>query len=219
MKNNILLIAAVTVVSLVVIVLAVVFSTSDGKDDESSNSNKPAVSDTVSTAPTEKPQSTSSEPTTEPEPVVTTTSATTTEPPESSQPEEKQPEVMTSDAQTIIATARSLIGIEFMDGGDTPDGFDNSGFIYHVLRENGYITCPRNVTAQSEWGSAGGYNNLQPGDLVFFQEDGFTGATFGGIYIGDGKMIACLMPGTSVMEIDITSNYYQNTFYCCVKYL
>ena len=40
-----------------------------------------------------------------------------------------------------------------------------------------------------------------------------TVAEFGGIYEGDGKMIACLMPGTKVKEVDITTGYYTKHFY------
>lgn len=115
-------------------------------------------------------------------------------------------------AEDIILLARSLIGTDFSDGGDSPQsGFDNSGFIYYVLRENGYITCPRGVSAQSNWGTQVTYSELSPGDLVFFSENGVS-AEFGGIYAGDGIMIACLMPGTQVKEVNITTSYYADNF-------
>ena len=47
---------------------------------------------------------------------------------------------------------------------------------------------------------------------MFFSESG-TVAEFGGIYAGDGKMIACLMPGTKVKEVDITTGYYTKNFF------
>ena len=116
-------------------------------------------------------------------------------------------------AEQIIATALSLVGTEFCDGGDSPDtGFDNSGFIYYVLRDNGYITCPRGVTAQAEMGSKLTYEELKKGDLVFFSTEDFSSVGYGGIYCGNGRMIACLMPGTQVKEINIESEYYQTYF-------
>lgn len=112
----------------------------------------------------------------------------------------------------IAALASSLIGTPFAENGETPSGFDNSGFIYYVLRENGYITCPRTTEAQSSMGASVGRSELKPGDLVFFGDDGSGEVDFGGIYIGNGMMVACLMPDTNVKEVDITSDYYASNF-------
>ncbi len=198
MKNNILLILAVAIISVGIIVATVLISTAGGDNESSRGDNTSAVTSAVSDA-------------TEP----TVTSAATTRP----QPEEI---VIPADdtpydedmADSITATARSLIGIDFADGGDHPDnGFDNSGFIYYVLRENGYITCPRGVEAQSDMGAALSYDQLRAGDLAYFYDEEMKEVQFGGIYCGDGIMIACLMPGTKVKEINIATNYYKEHFY------
>ncbi len=198
MKNNILLILAVAIISVGIIVATVLISTAGGDNDSSGDNTSASTSATV-------PDVT--------EPV--TTSATTT----SSQPEEI---IIPADdtpydedmAHSITATARSLIGHDFVDGGDHPDiGFDNSGFIYYVLRENGYITCPRGVEAQSEMGAALTYDELRAGDLAYFYDEEMKAVQFGGIYCGDGVMIACLMPGTKVKEVNIATNYYKQHFY------
>ena len=47
---------------------------------------------------------------------------------------------------------------------------------------------------------------------MFFSEGG-SFAEFGGIYSGDGIMIACLMPGTQVKEVNITTDYYRGNFF------
>lgn len=114
--------------------------------------------------------------------------------------------------QKIVSLATSLIGTPFAVNGETPSGFDNSGFIYYVLRENGYITCPRTTEAQSRMGLSADRDKLKPGDLVFFGNSGSEEADIGGIYIGNGKMIACLMPDTTVREVDITTSYYRTNF-------
>ena len=201
MKNNIILILVVTIISIAVIVISIAVSVGNGGGESSSPSGE-SVSEVISTPTTPtapEPESSAPE---------TTTSQTESLPP--SEPERVTDEQTAGD---IIALARSLIGIEFAEGGDTPEeGFDNSGFIYYVLRENGYITCPRGVSAQSEMGAALEYDQLKPGDLVFFSESGAF-AEFGGIYAGDGIMIACLMPGTQVKEVNITTSYYTAHFY------
>ncbi|HBM31456.1 MAG TPA: hypothetical protein DD784_05700 [Ruminococcaceae bacterium] len=147
------------------------------------------------------------------EPVITEPEPIQTLPAESEDTSELETRPDDPTADMVVTSAASLIGTDFVDGGETPEqGFDNSGFIYYVLRENGYITCPRGVSKQSEMGQEISYEKLRRGDLVFFSESG-TVAEFGGIYAGDGKMIACLMPGTKVKEVDITTGYYTKNFF------
>ncbi len=125
-----------------------------------------------------------------------------------------------SAAESIVATASSLIGVPFVMGGNNSDGFDNPGFIYYVLRENGFHNCSHNVEKQSKMGRRLEFSELKAGDLVFFYNETDTAVGFGGIYVGDGKMIACLTPSTreaGVMSADITTPYYQKKFYCGVS--
>ncbi len=205
MKNNILLILAVTVISIGIIVATVLISGSgsNSRDDRSSDSATP---NTTAAAPVIIGNPTEEAPLA-PAPV-------TAESIETSAPSESVDTVYNSEAaEGIIATAHSLIGIDFADGGDTPEaGFDNSGFIYYVLRENGYITCPRGLNMQAQMGTALTSEELRKGDLVFFYNENKSAVGFGGIYCGDGVMIACLMPGTQVKEINITSPYYKEFF-------
>ena len=207
MKNNILLIIAVTIISMGIIAAVIVLSTVGKGSDESSGSS----SSTVQT--TSVPETESTESVSEPEVTVTSESETS----ESQPAEDEASEPVAPEAEGLIATAESLIGVPFVDGGDAPDGFDNSGFIYYVLRQNGYITCPRDIAGQTQIGTALDYDELKSGDLVFFMNDGSTAAGFGGIYTGNGTMIACLMPGTNVREVDISGSYYREHFYCGVS--
>ena len=113
----------------------------------------------------------------------------------------------------IVQTAEALIGIPFAENGTTPsEGFDNSGFIYYVLRENGFINCPRRTQEQASMGTNIDYDRLKSGDLAFFSTDGNGSLDFGGIYIGEGKMIYSPMPGQTVKVADITSDYWKNSF-------
>lgn len=198
-KNNLLIIAiaALSVLSVVVIVLITGFLKSD-KGSSSSIPTEVSVSE-IESVPED---SQSSEP-----PVESLTS-------ESSGESLSESSRADSIGEKIVASAGALIGVPFADNGETPDGFDNSGFIYYVLRENGYITCPRTTDAQSKMGTKIGRDALKPGDLVFFGQDGdISEVSIGGIYIGNGKMIACLMPGSEVREVNISSDYYIKNFY------
>ncbi len=202
MKNNIILILVVTVISIAVIIISVAVSAGKSSEESSAPSGDSKLSVTTQNTTQQSVESSSA-----PE-ENNVHSAPATE--ESSEPDRvTDPQT----AENIISLARSLIGTDFVDGGASPvEGFDNSGFIYFVLRENGYITCPRGVSSQAEMGAALVYSELQPGDLVFFSESG-TAAEFGGIYAGNGVMIACLMPGTQVKEVNITTDYYTKNFF------
>jgi cell wall-associated NlpC family hydrolase len=130
------------------------------------------------------------------------------------------PPSTTDGDNSIVQTARSLIGIEFASGGSSPaEGFDNSGFIYYVLRENGYVNCPRGLQEQAVMGNrVSSLNELRPGDLVFFSESGDR-AQFGGIYAGNGVMVSCRMQGETVNEFNIMTNYYIDNFFVGVRVL
>lgn len=205
MKNNILLITAVTIIAVGIIAAVIVLSATKSDKKDTGSSSQSGTSAVVQTDPESEepqPEESSAPPVTTKEPEVTSAPAETID-----------PAFTAPEAEGIVATAKSLIGVPFVDDGDTPEGFDNSGFIYYVLRENGYITCPRGVGAQAAMGTALTYDELKAGDLVFFCNESGNGAGFGGIYIGNGTMISCLMPGTAVKEVDISSEYYLNNFY------
>lgn len=124
--------------------------------------------------------------------------------------------------ENIVNTARSILEhepkIPFVEGGDSLDGFDNSGFIYYVLRQNGFVTCPRGIEGQTKMAARLEWGELKRGDPVFFYSGDDTDEVgFGGIFIGNGKMIACLMPDTFVQEVDISGTYYKEHFYCGVS--
>lgn len=203
MKNNILIIAIVTIAALGVIIAVITASVLNSEA-------APPDSGQSSLQSADVPYSSDSE-TSDAESLDSNVSSDTPSLP-ASVPDDSS-DSSYSEAQGIIATANSLIGVPFAENGSTPDGFDNSGFIYYVLRENGYITCPRGTEAQSRMGSRLEYDEIKVGDLVFFTDDGGSEVSFGGIYIGGGKMIACLMPGTLVREVDISTAYYRGNFF------
>lgn len=85
----------------------------------------------------------------------------------------------------IVETARSLAGTPYLWGGDTPGGFDCSGFINYVYAENN-VTVPR--TVNDIWNFSHPVDSPSIGDLVFF-ETYQPGPSHIGIYLGDGKFI------------------------------
>lgn len=121
----------------------------------------------------------------------------------------------------IVETAQALIGIDFVSGMATPeDGFDNSGLIYYVLRENGFINCPRGTSSQMKMGTCVELSDILPGDILYFSDtDEQSDKTiyFGGIYIGENTMIYSPYPGEKVKTADISSGYWSKRFYCAIS--
>lgn len=76
-----------------------------------------------------------------------------------------------SDNQTIhniIGLARSFVGGKYKWGGSSPStGFDCSGLIQYVFKQNG-INLPRSSVAQGKLGKSVDLNNARPGDLIWF---------------------------------------------------
>ncbi len=155
---------------------------------------------------------------------ITSYSAIASEAPPVSRTEEKTTVTENEEAEDsesyenpITAMAESLIGIPYLFGGESPEGFDNSGFIYYVLRENGYISCPRLISEQTEWAQEVGFSEIRSGDVLYFSAEPGGVAEFGGIYAGGGVMIYSPSPGKTVMKTDIGGEYWKSRFVTAIS--
>jgi cell wall-associated NlpC family hydrolase len=71
-------------------------------------------------------------------------------------------------AGALIRTARSLEGVPYQWGGDSPNtGFDCSGFVQYVLARH-QIALPRTSAEQFLVGTEVDLDHVRAGDLVFF---------------------------------------------------
>lgn len=103
------------------------------------------------------------------------------------------------DAQSIIATGKSLMGLPYMWGGTSTKGVDCSGFVRTTLFMHDII-IPRDASQQAYKGEhidiTSDFGNLKPGDLVFFgsrnAETNKPRVSHVGIYIGNKKFIHSL---------------------------
>ncbi len=130
--------------------------------------------------------------------------------------EEKVESSSTSSAskgQAIVDTAMKYLGVKYVWGGTSPSGFDCSGLVQYVCRQNG-ISVSRTSSAQAKNGVAVSKSNLQPGDLVFFQSGGSIHHV--GIYIGNGQMIHAPQTG-DVVKISSINTAYRINGYACAR--
>ncbi len=118
----------------------------------------------------------------------------------------KSPATATSTVQTIIDEAKKYIGSPYRWGGNTPAGFDCSGFTKYVFDKHG-VSLPR--TAASQWDATTPVNSPSVGDLVFF-ETYKVGPSHVGIYLGNNKFISAASSGVTIS--DMTSSYWKTRY-------
>jgi cell wall-associated NlpC family hydrolase len=112
-------------------------------------------------------------------------------------------------ANAIIATGKQFIGVKYLYGGTTPSGFDCSGFVQYTFAKNG-ISLPRVSRDQFKVGTSVSFNNLLPGDLVFFSLAKNGIADHEGIYVGNGQFInASSSKGVTIYTL---GPYWQSSF-------
>lgn len=106
----------------------------------------------------------------------------------------------------IVNEARKYLGVRYVWGGANPNGFDCSGLIQYVFAKYGK-KLPRVSFQQANAGKRVGLGDLQPGDLVAWDNSSRNnGADHIAIYIGNGQIIEAPRPGLSVRIRSLKSN-------------
>ncbi|WP_328774717.1 LysM peptidoglycan-binding domain-containing protein [Deinococcus aquaedulcis] len=85
--------------------------------------------------------------------------------------------------------AMALVDTPYLYGGTTPRGTDCSGFVLQVFTPLGY-QLPRTSADQARAGQEVAPEELQPGDLVFFDTEGRGRVTHVGIYLGEDQFVS-----------------------------
>jgi len=113
--------------------------------------------------------------------------------------------------QQIVEYAMQYLGCPYVWGGNGPNCFDCSGLTKYVYGHFGY-TLNRTASAQLSNGMSVTRGELQPGDLVFFDNGRVsTPVSHVGIYIGNGQFIHA-STNTYCVEISNLSGHYLNTY-------
>lgn len=100
----------------------------------------------------------------------------------------------------VTAIAQDLVGSPYTFGGNSPAGFDSSGFINYVFAQVG-VDLDR--THADMWNNNGHMvSQPSPGDVVFFENTYQPGISHSGIYLGNNQMVHA---GTSNTGVEVTS--------------
>ncbi|MBT9510767.1 MAG: C40 family peptidase [Acidovorax sp.] len=106
-------------------------------------------------------------------------------------------------AHDLAIHALGLVGTPYRYGGNTPDGgFDCSGLIGYVYKNNAGIAPPRTVAQLAGFGQRVDAEQLRTGDLVVF------GTSHAGIYVGEGRFVHAPSTGGTVRMDHLQSRHW-----------
>ena len=112
----------------------------------------------------------------------------------------------------IIDKAYELTGVKYKLGGSKPEtGFDCSQFVKYVFEQALNLSLPPSARSLSKMGETIKFEDLQPGDLVFFntRKSKFSHV---GIYVGNNEFIHAPRTGKTIRVENLTKNYWLKRF-------
>jgi cell wall-associated NlpC family hydrolase len=131
----------------------------------------------------------------------------------------------------VVEFVRNQIGKPYVWGAQGPSSFDCSGLALAAWRSVG-VDIPRTTFAQwnggspsATWGDADvgvvqngtlDVDSLQPGDLLYMHYSGQSPSHMG-IYVGGGRMVHAPRPGSTVTEVPIDTQHYQDVFIGAIR--
>jgi cell wall-associated NlpC family hydrolase len=115
-------------------------------------------------------------------------------------------------AQDVVVNALGLIGVAYKYGGNTPEqGLDCSGFVKLVFQQTTGLVLPRRSDQMSKVGNSVSIDDLQPGDLVFYNTLR-RAYSHVGIYIGDGQFVHSPSAGGRVRVENMNVAYWKSRY-------
>jgi len=107
---------------------------------------------------------------------------------------------------SVVGIALQYLGTPYVWGASGPGAFDCSGFTSYVYAQVG-VSLPHNAAAQYSYGVPVARDQLEPGDLVFFD-----GLGHEGIYIGGGNFVHAPHTGDVVKISSLYDSWYSATY-------
>ena len=118
-------------------------------------------------------------------------------------------------ADSILERGFTLVGTPYRYGGTSiKTGFDCSGFVSFLFRKEAGIELPRSTREMINLDAPKiKRSELQPGDVVFFNNRGRGRVSHAGIYIGDDQFIHSSSSRSGGVRVDsLDSKYWRASF-------
>jgi murein DD-endopeptidase / murein LD-carboxypeptidase len=100
----------------------------------------------------------------------------------------------------LFSSIDELLGTRYRFGGASPEGFDCSGLVLYLYKENFRMILPRTASELAALGSVVPKNSLLPGDLVFFSSEG-RNIDHVGIFVGHESFAHAANSGVKVSHL------------------
>jgi cell wall-associated NlpC family hydrolase len=112
----------------------------------------------------------------------------------------------------IVREAQKYKGTRYVYAGDSPKGFDCSGFTWYVYNKVTGMDISRTVKSQSNQGKSVSNGSWKPGDILLFRNTAGKGLTHCGIFISGDKFIHAENEKTGVVISTFGDGYYKEHY-------
>ncbi|MED1014670.1 C40 family peptidase, partial [Bacillus mycoides] len=112
----------------------------------------------------------------------------------------------------LVEFAKKQYGKPYVFGTQGPNTFDCSGFIYYVLKNNGYSISRQSVAGYWNSGLTERTSTPRAGDLIYFQNTYTSGPSHMGIMINTTEFIHAADEKTGVTITSINNSYFKSHF-------
>ncbi|HSC83723.1 MAG TPA: NlpC/P60 family protein [Pseudomonas sp.] len=122
-------------------------------------------------------------------------------------------------ADNILAHGLSLVGTRYRMGGTSVNtGFDCSGFVGFLYKEEAGMKLPRSTRELINLDAPlVSRNELEPGDIIFFNNRGRGRVSHAGIYLGDDQFIHSSSSRSGGVRVDSLDDSYWSRSYMEAK--
>ncbi len=115
-------------------------------------------------------------------------------------------------AREVVMVALGLLDVGYQFGGANPEaGLDCSGMVRFIYQQALGVSLPHSAAEIAKRARAVGQEELQAGDLVFFDTRGFAYSHVG-IYLGDNKFIHAPSSRSKVRVESLDSPYFSRRY-------
>ena len=111
-----------------------------------------------------------------------------------------------SSHSAVVSVAMQYVGVPYVWAGASPSGFDCSGLVMYAYSQLG-VSLPHSSYAMWNVGVPVPRDQLQPGDIVFFDGLGHVG-----IYVGGGEFVHAPHTGTDVQVSSLDTGSYAGSY-------